>query len=485
MRTYTSSELSEETLKTLVILNEKYVAEEEWDNMQIALTADEAKRVGDLKSTLHRRNLMVLNESTLWARAIYPMLVLAERGHIQAWRGVPLKATYPTFELEGEADGALAPSLDGKIRPPYLIVHEAKLGLNAPDPQFQLYGEMLAAAWLNWERDYNLEQEIFGCYTVNDSWAFVRGVVSNIETEKPTFTIEFSPDYHGISDAEHIVQLLKFIVAKQLKGLAEPLTKRLAEPLTEDQSILFEEWMEIKIASAVKAIERLENPDELDIEILEMLKAKERTPEQEELYNEWMEIKIASAVKAIERLENPDELDIEILEMLKAVQAQDTQPAPEATAPDTETEATPAGQPTETTEAEDVDEDAEDIEDIHAPAVDTATGLYVDLSENPAHEHVSPLAEPHTLSLVDSPDVSDVQLDVPANAELSEAQRTGAKLMIHATEQADAIDLATGIDLLTNEDKSEPVRQGALNADHTGVGKTRQALGFLRNLRLA
>ncbi len=53
--------------------------------------------------------------------------------------------------------------------------------------------------------------------TYNDSWAFVRGTVIDIETEKPTFTVEFSPVYNGFWDAEHILQLLKFIVAKHLE----------------------------------------------------------------------------------------------------------------------------------------------------------------------------------------------------------------------------------------------------------------------------
>ena len=216
MCTYVFSQLTEETIRILVTLDEKYTAPEDWAKMQIPLTEGEGRRLDDIKSTLYRRHLVTMNETTLWARAIYPMLVLAEQGYIQAWSGVPLKASYPTFALEGEADGALAPVLGGRIRPPYLIVNEAKRGIHAPDPQFQLYGEMLAAAWLNWERDANPEQEIFGCYTVNDSWAFVRGVVSDIETDKPTFTIGFSPVYNGISDAEQIIQLLKFIVAKHL-----------------------------------------------------------------------------------------------------------------------------------------------------------------------------------------------------------------------------------------------------------------------------
>ncbi len=216
MRTYALSQLTEETLKALVTLHEEDGAPEAWDNMQIALTSEERMLVDYLKSTLHRQHLMVLNEITLWSRAIYPLLCLAEQGRVRAWAGVPLKATYPTFELEGEADGALAPSAGGRIRPPYLVVHEAKRDVNAPEPQFQLYGDMLAAAWLNWKNNLNAEQEIFGCYTVNESWAFVRGVVSDMEIDKPTFNIEFAPVYNGVSDAERIVQLLKFIVAKQL-----------------------------------------------------------------------------------------------------------------------------------------------------------------------------------------------------------------------------------------------------------------------------
>ena len=44
----------------------------------------------------------------------------------------------------------------------------------------------------------------------------VRGVVGNIESEKPTFDIEFAPVYNGVFEAERIVELLKFIVAEQL-----------------------------------------------------------------------------------------------------------------------------------------------------------------------------------------------------------------------------------------------------------------------------
>ena len=216
MQTYTLSQLTEETLKTLVTLREVDGTAETWENMQIALTAKENMIIDYLiKSDAQQRHLSVINEATIWCRAIYPMLRLAEQGHIQAWANVPLKATYPTFRLEGEADGALTPSVGGRIQPPYLLVHEVKADVNAPNPQFQLYGEILTTAWLNWQSDAKPKQRIFGCYTLIDRWNFVLGVVKDIETEKPTLNIEFAPVYNGITDAERIVQLLKFIVAEQ------------------------------------------------------------------------------------------------------------------------------------------------------------------------------------------------------------------------------------------------------------------------------
>ena len=68
MTSYIFSQLTEETLKTLVRLNEKYTAPEEWEKMQVALTAEESRRLEDIKSTLYRRHLVVMNEATLWAR---------------------------------------------------------------------------------------------------------------------------------------------------------------------------------------------------------------------------------------------------------------------------------------------------------------------------------------------------------------------------------------------------------------------------------
>ena len=216
MQTYRFSELTEETLDSLVTLHEKIGVSEAWAQMQITLTAEEGKRIDIFRADLEELELIAMNEATLWSRVVYPLLVLAEQEHIRAWAGVPLKATYATFQLEGEADGALAPCILGRMRQPYFVVHETKRGVNAPDPLYQLLGEMLAAAWLNWKKDANREPEIFGCYTVAASWAFVRGVVSEMDSEKPTFAVEKSRTYDSVSDAERIVQILKAIVAKHL-----------------------------------------------------------------------------------------------------------------------------------------------------------------------------------------------------------------------------------------------------------------------------
>lgn len=216
MQTYRFSELTEETLDSLVTLHGKIGVSEAWEQMQITLTAEEGKRIDIFRADLEELELIAMNEATLWSRVVYPLLVLAEQEHIRAWAGVPLKATYATFQLEGEADGALAPCVLGRMRQPYFVVHETKRGVNAPDPLYQLLGEMLAAAWLNWKKDANRAPEIFGCYTVAASWAFVRGVVSEIDSEKPTFAVEKSRTYDGVSDAERIVQILKVIVAKHL-----------------------------------------------------------------------------------------------------------------------------------------------------------------------------------------------------------------------------------------------------------------------------
>ncbi len=84
MQTYPLLQLTEETLNALVTLDEQPDVSDKWDEMTCVLAPEEIMLLNHLKSLLHGRHLVLMNEATLWARAIYPLLVLAEQGHIQA-----------------------------------------------------------------------------------------------------------------------------------------------------------------------------------------------------------------------------------------------------------------------------------------------------------------------------------------------------------------------------------------------------------------
>ena len=130
-------------------------------------TEKEQNKLNLVQEYLINYQLNLMNEATIWARAIYPLLILAEKGNIQAWAEVPLRAKFSQFELAGVVDGVLGKCVGGEISVPYLVVVKAKRGLEAKNPRFQLYGEMLAAAWANWHKSPQAEQNIFGCYTIS------------------------------------------------------------------------------------------------------------------------------------------------------------------------------------------------------------------------------------------------------------------------------------------------------------------------------
>ncbi|NJR71439.1 MAG: hypothetical protein HC771_24590 [Synechococcales cyanobacterium CRU_2_2] len=149
------------------------------------------------------------------------MLLIAEQGNVRAWSEVPLQARYSSFEAEGIADGVLGRSVAGRLEAPYLIVVETKRGIENQNPIFQLYAQLLAAARLNWELNGREPQILFGCYTIADSWTFVRAVVSDIEGAQPTLQVEASREYRETSDAEIILKILKGIVNHFLADQAE------------------------------------------------------------------------------------------------------------------------------------------------------------------------------------------------------------------------------------------------------------------------
>jgi len=212
------STLSLPILKRWVNLDESGIAEYEWLNVAaISLNEAEQQELQRLRLRLWNHRTLLMNEATIWARGIYPLLLLAEQDNIEAWAGVAMSAKYPQFEIDCIVDGVLGKCVSGFIESPYLMIVEAKRGLEAQNPLYQLYGQLLVAAHLNWENDQIEPQEIFGCYTIADSWSFIRAEVNGILTDRPTMRIESSRQYAEQYDAETIVKILKGIVSKYVK----------------------------------------------------------------------------------------------------------------------------------------------------------------------------------------------------------------------------------------------------------------------------
>ena len=215
MEKLTPSTLSLATLKRLVNLQVKDMSDYEWTQVDsVTLTAKEQRRLQDITADLFHYPLHLMNEATLLARAIYPLLLLAEQPPIRALAEVVLRAQYTQFEIEGIADGMLAKSLSGVVEAPYLVVVEMKRGVEGQNPLFQLDGQLLAAARLNWENDPMPLQEVFGCYTIADIWTFVRAEVAEIEADKPILRVEYSREYAEKTEAETIFKIIKRIVSK-------------------------------------------------------------------------------------------------------------------------------------------------------------------------------------------------------------------------------------------------------------------------------
>jgi len=207
------SKLKPGDLDAVVTLTERDVLSEEWMSVEMMGLRDrEQQQVQDLQARLLRERLPLMNEATVWSRAIYPLLLLAEQDSIQAWAQVELSAQYKTFKLSGIADGVLGQCIMGELKTPYLVVVEAKRGLEAENLKYQLYGQLLAAGRMNWQHHPQDPQEIFGCYTIADTWTFIRARISGLDTDKPALSLESSRDYGEKVEAATILKLLKGII---------------------------------------------------------------------------------------------------------------------------------------------------------------------------------------------------------------------------------------------------------------------------------
>jgi len=177
MKTYPLADLTEKQLLEVISLHEKGTADYPWLNVsEISIAPDEQNAVDQIKARLSKSQTTLMNEATIWARAIYPLLLLAERDQIEAWAEVALAHTFGDIELSGAADGVLAYIIAGVLRTPYLVTVEAKRSIEAKNPRIQLYGQLLVAARLNWGTNAadqpDSTTEIFGCYTIGDVWTF-------------------------------------------------------------------------------------------------------------------------------------------------------------------------------------------------------------------------------------------------------------------------------------------------------------------------
>ena len=209
------SKIKPADLRTLLHYQEQDGTDRAWGNPDdIHLSDLERQQLQTIQTRLLRERTHLMNEATIWSRAIYPLLLLAEQAPIQAWAEIELSAQFKNFTVSGIADGVLGRCIAGEMETPYLVVIEAKRGSEAENPKYPLCGQILAAAHLNWQKDGVDPREIFGCYTIADVWTFVRAQVSNFEAERPTLMLEFSREYMEKVEAEEILRILKGIVSQ-------------------------------------------------------------------------------------------------------------------------------------------------------------------------------------------------------------------------------------------------------------------------------
>ncbi|WP_437670713.1 hypothetical protein [Sorangium sp. So ce131] len=206
----------------LAALASRGVTDDPWD--AAVEPPDEAalSQLRYLTAKLARAQPTTLNEATLWSRAVYPLLELAEMDHVRAWAEVPIAAKdpYSDTEIGGLVDGVLAPEgvLAGAPGLPFLLVVEAKRGIDAVDPRPQLLAAMLAVLWTGIARaGEGGPLEAFGCFTVGDIWTFVRAeaVVRPADiAPRLAVTLSWSREYAERAEADAILRVLRWITRR-------------------------------------------------------------------------------------------------------------------------------------------------------------------------------------------------------------------------------------------------------------------------------
>ncbi len=213
VKTYAFKELSLATLAEIAVVRHEPRQPALWERLaRREIGPTDRAAIALITGNLVDYKTQRVNEATIWARAIYPLLVLAERDDIRAWSLVPLAGKFNEVEIRGEVDGALASSFDEEVEPPYFVVVEAKRGVGGSDPVAQLLGAMLCAAQRN-ERDGRPASEVYGCYTIAAVWTFVRGTI-DWSQPRPALTVLSSREYMEQTEAATILAILESILAE-------------------------------------------------------------------------------------------------------------------------------------------------------------------------------------------------------------------------------------------------------------------------------
>lgn len=212
MKTYNLSSLKMAELTELVELKHQRSQPGFWEQLErTELTEADRRSIGEITARLKHYRTHRVNEATIWARAIYPLLVLAEREDVGAFAQVSLSTRWPEVQLCGEADGALARNMDEEPVCPYFIVVEAKRGIDCSDPVAQLYGALLCAARSNAQQQTPPASQatVLGCYTIADVWTCVQARFERLEGERPLMSVTVSREYVERTEAETILAILK------------------------------------------------------------------------------------------------------------------------------------------------------------------------------------------------------------------------------------------------------------------------------------
>lgn len=211
MRTYAFNQLNATNLQEIASIHYELADPSVWDALGRRDIGDPARAaITPIVAKLRDFGLHLANEATVWARAIYPLLALAERRGIFAFALVPLSATFDDIEIRGEADGALAAGVNAEPGTPYVILVEAKRGIGATEPVSQLLGAMLCAAKRN-ERDGKPADVMYGVYTIADVWTFVRARI-DWSAPKPSVRVLTSSEYMEKLEAATILAILGSII---------------------------------------------------------------------------------------------------------------------------------------------------------------------------------------------------------------------------------------------------------------------------------